>query len=125
VSQEWDLGRLYRLKGAIEQAASSSAAADARYATLPFQRVYSRFRNEARTAIPDQVAKEFDRLFPDELMPYAQGSPQIFHESRALMLSLVGWFDGVIQEARAGAEIEAYAAARVKAERSVGFGTPA
>jgi hypothetical protein len=50
---------------------------------------------------------------------------ETFHEARTLMLAMVGWFDGIIQEARAGAEIEAYAAARVKEERGVGFGAQA
>jgi hypothetical protein len=124
VSEEWDLGKFYRLKGTIEQAATSAGPADARHAREPFRRLYSRFRDEARTAVPSTLLEEFDRLFPEHNGP-SSGYMEAFHEARALMLAMVGWFDGIIQDTLAGAEIGAYAAARVKAERAVGFGVQA
>jgi hypothetical protein len=37
------------------------------------------------------------------------------------LASLAGWLDGYVTEARMSMEAEAYADARVKAERGVGF----
>jgi hypothetical protein len=122
-----DLGRYLRLQGAIQAALDAVDQGNAVVGAEAMRTSYTRLREEARSAIPDEQAAEFNRLFPAELpQPTARHSPQgldavKYMTARSLLASLKGWLDGYVSEVRIGVEAEAYAKERVKAERGVGF----
>lgn len=122
-----DVRRFLRLQGAVRAAASSIAEDNAVVSADAMLQSYRRLRDEVRTAIPDEDVAEFDRVCPENVPSFAanRGVPiqqaGKFHAARGLLEQMAGWLDGYIRKAQMQAEAEAYAAARLKEERGVGF----
>jgi hypothetical protein len=124
-----DVGKFLRLQGAIQATIEGSAGKSSTQAGPAVEDAYFRLRQEAWDAIPEKDREEFDRLFPSTVIPSPKARNQMqpvtpletYGTAQTLLTSLAGWLGGYIQETRMRAEAEAYAEARVKAERSVGF----
>jgi hypothetical protein len=122
-----DAGKFLRLQKMVEAAASSAKESNAVMAAKAMQEAYNRVRGEVRETIPAARQEEFDRLFKSRLGGYGggpRGEADRFHEAKTTLATLAGWLGGFVEEARLEAEVEAYAKARIKAERGVGFKAP-
>lgn len=120
------------MQGLAQAALESIDPGQAAMAGEAMASTYARVRSDVREAIPEQYLEEFDRLFPiAAVQPLGAGrgalihSPtaeaQWFNMARALLASLAGWVNGFVEESRMRMEAQAYAEARVKEERGVGF----
>ncbi len=124
-----DVGKFLRLQGAISSTVEFAKDKNSTQAGAAVQDAYYRFRQEVRDAIPEENREEFDKLFPDTLNPsqkaHRQTNPvtdlERYGTAQTLLTSLAGWLGGYVQQARMQAEAEAYAEARVRTERGVGF----
>jgi hypothetical protein len=120
-----DVGKLMRLRGAIQGALNSIPTDQAPVAGRAMADRWRELREEARNVIPAEQLDEFESLFPGgpEGNPGLglRGQAAMFNEARGLLGSLAGWLEGFIEEARLQAEAEAYGRERAKQERGVGF----
>jgi hypothetical protein len=125
---ELDVGKLMRLRGAMESAIEAGAAMHFGEGSLPLQQAYVKLRVEAANAIPDGVREEFERLFPERTPQVGAAIVALRGDAMMLLKTLAGWVGGIIEEAqfaaRLHAEAEALAKERVKEERGVGFARP-
>ncbi len=126
-----DVGKFLRLQGAIKSSLDAIPVDQAAVAADAMLTTYERMRSEVRDAIPKEHHKEFDRLFPATIeRPVNNPGGRLaliagrFNSARSLLGSMAGWLDGYVQAARMQMEAEAYAQARVKEERGVGFKGP-
>jgi len=123
-----DVGRFVRLVGAIRAAIDSADPGLAAVAGNALAQTYSRLRAEARNLVPDDRRDELDRVCPETLQ--ATGGSRMllqaarFNAARSALSILAGWLQGFVDEARMAMEARAYAEARVKEERGVGFKPP-
>lgn len=124
-----DVGTFLRLQGAVDGAIDASKAKNSTQAGSATEDAYFRLRKEIRESIPAEDQEEFDRLFPDTVIPSLKArsdagpasATERFGTAQTLLTSLSGWLGGYVQHARLEAETRAYAEERVKAERGVGF----
>ena len=123
-----DIGRYIRLQGAIRASIDAVPEGQAPVAGMAMVNVYRRFRAEAKKVIPSDHAEEFDAMFPDDVAIQRANprddlldSAARYTGARLLLATLAGWLDGFVQEAKMQIEADAYAQARVKEERGVGF----
>jgi hypothetical protein len=124
----FDIGKFMRLRGAIQFAMDAVDPGQAAMGGDALARTYERLRGEVREAVHKGYRDEFDRLFPEQVhrgsgATPAQMSARTYNEARSLLGSMAGWLQGFIDEARMQNEVQAFAEARVKAERGVGFKT--
>lgn len=92
---------------------------------------YRRFRAEARDIVLEEHRDEFERVCPDwapphrtrSLLSLMEGPSRVYDEARIMLGTLAGFLDGYVRETQINLEAEAYAAAKLKAERTVGFHT--
>jgi hypothetical protein len=122
---EADVGRLLRLRTTIRSAIEDSKYSDGKGELLV--KLFARTFAELRSVVGGDRSAELERLMPDHRFGGNETwRDKIDFENARLMLStLAGWIDGLVEEAqfatRVAAEAEAYAEARVKAERGIGF----
>lgn len=124
-----DLGRYLRLRGAvmsvvegIAEAAAEAAPAESSEALVQSYRL---LRAEVREQAGWEFVEEYDRLFPDwdELAPSSSASPLAdYQRARLLLLQLVGWLEGFVEQAELETEARAYAEARLEKEHNSGGG---
>ena len=96
---------------------------------MPMVNAFRRFRAEAKAVIPPDKVAEFDAMFPSDV-DIERANPRddlldraaLYNTSRLLLSTLAGWLEGFVREANMQLEANAYAEARVKEERGVGFG---
>lgn len=126
-----DVGRFLRLQGAIQSAIESVNDGQAAVAGPAMAERYETLVVEARLTIPETELEEFDRLFPKRIegpRPTGPGnmfgSAKMFNDAKALLGTLAGYLGGYVSEARMQLEADAYAEARIKSERGVGFKRP-
>ena len=131
---ELDLGRLLRLKGMIESAAST---VDPAVASAPaLTESYSRMRAQVFELVNgSELSNEFSAAFPKMnpvSTPSGSGHPSNMvrqirtaeaeaQKARTLLGQLAGWLTGLIEEQTLTARIKAEAAERIKQQRGVGF----
>jgi hypothetical protein len=122
-----DVGRVMRLQGAAREAANSVAEENAVVGAAGMHQAYQRLRDEVESALASELRSEFNRVCPKNVPAFAINRASAveragkFHAARGLLLEMVGWLDGIVRHAQMQAEAAAYAAARVKEERGVGF----
>lgn len=101
-----------------------------RTAGASLARAYERFRAEAYDIGREEQPNEFERVCPAWSHPARHGSilavaiegqSRAYNEAKVLLRTLVGFLIGYVQETQMNLETEAYAAAKFKAERPVGF----
>ncbi len=114
-----DVGKFLRLQGAIQSALEEASGKSSTVAGRATEDAYDRLRDAVRDTIPEEDLEEFDRLFPESFV--ALTPLERFGFAQTLLASLSGWLGGYVQQARLDQEARAYAEARVKAERGVGF----
>lgn len=90
-----DLGRLKRLKGAME----ASATAEANPGLVAS---YGRIRSEMIDALGDRHRGELERLFPVELASEGQPWGAKSKEVKTHFAQMAGWLGGIIKEASPG-----------------------
>jgi hypothetical protein len=98
-----DVGRLTRLKSAIDATLSMQAEATA---AVALRRAARDYRDQVSTALPDELKQEFDTLFPPEARSipergYGMGrdilrAAQDADEARARLLGISGWLNGLV-----------------------------
>lgn len=118
-----DIGKFLRLQGAIG-AAIDSGAEGRDLGASDLAGTYRRLRAEVRGAVEAQHWPEFDRLFPESLGGFPQsqrGDAEKLNAARRRLAMMAGWLEGFVKEARMDMEAQAYAAARVREERGIGF----
>jgi hypothetical protein len=123
-----DISRYLRLQGAIRAAIDAVPEGQAALAGHAMMNAYRRFRSEARANIPNEQFSEFDAMFPTEVI-FERANPRDdlqdaaaeFNAARLPLSTMAGWLDGFVQEAKMQMEANAYAKARVKEERGVGY----
>jgi hypothetical protein len=123
-----DIGKFLRLKSSIEAAMSAVPTDQAAVAAGAMMATYDRIRAEVADVVSDEQSDEFSSLFPETVTNYpglvlgaSSKEAAKYNSARVLLGSLAGWLDGFVAEARMQKEADAYAAARVKEERGVGF----
>jgi len=123
-----DLGKVLRLRGAIRGAIGATEVAQATLGGDTLARRYASLRAEAPNVIPTEDQEELIRLLPLTLSGYGSGPrdlPGQFNAARIFLGSLGDWLGGYVERAQIAAQIEAnaeaYAQARLKEERGVGF----
>ncbi|HEV8697703.1 MAG TPA: hypothetical protein VGQ89_08420 [Candidatus Limnocylindrales bacterium] len=127
-----DVGRFIRLKATIEATAAASTDGSLAAAT----EAYNRFRGQIATMVDGPLKEEFEGLFPPDPRMHSSGGmfSRVIRESldaadaRSRLAGLVGWLQGLIESAQTAAQLEAnataYAEAKLRAERGLGFGDP-
>jgi hypothetical protein len=124
----FDLGRYVRLRDAtmsVIEGVPETAAVEAAGAMV---QAYRLIRAEVREQAGWEFVEEFDRLFPqwDALVAPGSGPGTVddYHRARTLLIQLVGWLEGFIEQAQLETEARAYAEARLKKERDPAPGGP-
>lgn len=88
-----DLGRLMRLRGAIQAALDSIPERGSAYSAEGLKAAYLRLREEAKQVVDPALWQEFDRLFPPSVMFRGQdefAKAQEFVDAKILLGSLGG-----------------------------------
>jgi hypothetical protein len=122
-----DTGRLIRLRSTIRAVLDAAPEWEGGRTGEVLVEGYRAARAEIAAMVGDILADELDRVVPDRLFGGDETWQDKFDFVNAkLMLSqLAGWIDGLIEQAqfssRLAAEAEAYAEARLKQERGIGF----
>ena len=130
-----DTGRLLRLRGAITGTLASTERGEggrSPFAGEALGDAYNRYRSELLSLLPDNstIRSEVEALCPafSEAPPGSRhdlfGHDAFTGKAAALLGQLAGWIDGLIEEAQMQMNATAYAEARIKDERSVGFRPP-
>ncbi len=128
--RDLDPGRFIRLRSAILEAMEAIDDQSRRTAGASLARAYERFRAEAYEIVPEEQRNEFDRVCPEWTRPLRHGSllaaaiegqSRTYDEAKVLLRTLVGFLNGYVQETQMNFEAKAYASAKLKAERPVGF----
>ncbi len=121
-------GKLLRLRGAIQATLDALPPQQAAGEGEAMAGAYRRLRAEVCRVVHEEDEDEFKSLFPTTvdrattivgsilMHPTAR-----YSTGRGLLASLAGWLDGYIEQARMAMEAQAYAEARVRQERAVGF----
>jgi hypothetical protein len=125
-----DLGKLLRLKGMIDSAAS---AVEADAASAPaLTESYQRLREQVeKTLSGSDLLAEFQASFPElptvegptgsehprEVVSRARVAESAARKARALLGQLAGWVDGMIAERTLEKRLQAEAVERVKQEK--------
>lgn len=126
-----DVGRLLRIKGALEGTLKSAMRSEGErspFAGKALGEGYNRYRAELRDLLEGSgFEAEFDRLCP----PLADSAPppktDLFGNdaytgnAAAALHQAIGWVEGLIKESEMRMNAEAYAQAKLKSERGVGF----
>jgi hypothetical protein len=125
-----DVPLFFRLREAVRGAIAAVPQGQAAESGRALQESYERLRPEILRAIPDHLADEFNRLFPEQEFPRLPRHNLVLvaaqsNEARAALGAIAGWLDGLVQAAdhenRLRLEAEAYARERVQSERGIGF----
>lgn len=128
-----DTGRLLRIQGAIQATIESTlreaTGGSSPFAGKPLAEAYARFRTELLDALqqhPDLVA-EVEKMCPPLVASPPRDNYDLFghraftDRAAAALAQLRGWIQGIIDEAEMEANARAYAVAKLKEERGVGF----
>jgi hypothetical protein len=99
-----DVGKFLRLQGAIDAAIESSKEKNSTQAGPAIQDAYHRLLQEIRESKPNEDQEEFDRLFPDTVVPSRkarQTDPvsalEKYGTAQTLLSSLSGWLGGYVR----------------------------
>ena len=119
-----DVGKLLRIKGMVDEAAAIEALGRSRENAVVDS--WRRIRAEVRDALDDDdLAAEFDRLFPEGFNLRSSGAQAESERARIAerrLRELSGWLDGQVHALTLDQAIEAEARARAEAElRRPGF----
>ena len=119
-----DVGKLLRIKSMVDEAAAIEGGGRSRENAVYDS--WRRIRAEVRGAIDDDdLAAEFDRLFPENFNLRTSGGQAEGERARIAerrLRELSGWLEGQVQALTLDQSIEAEARARAEAEqRRPGF----
>jgi hypothetical protein len=121
----FDLGTYLRLRDATMAVIEGVPEACCAGSGAAMVQSYTLLRAEVRSQAGWEHVEEFDRLFPewDDLPPprsprAAECPADDYHRARILLLQLVGWLEGFIEQTQLETEARAYAEARLEKERS-------
>jgi len=127
----FDLGTYVRLRDATMSVIEGVPEASCAESGAAMVQSYGLLRAEVRAQAGWEHVEEFDRLFPEwddlapprspEAMPGAAGD---YHRARVLLLQLVGWLEGFIEQTQLETEARAYAEARLQKERGAAASRP-
>ena len=127
----FDLGTYVRLRDATMSVIEGVPEASCAESGAAMVQSYGLLRAEVREQAGWEYVDEFDRLFPewDDLAPprpaeAAPGTAHDYHRARALLLQLVGWLEGFIEQTQLETEARAYAEARLQKERRAAANGP-
>ena len=122
----FDLGTYVRLRDAAMSVVEGVPEASSAESGPAMIQAYGLLRAEVREQAGWEHVDEFDRLFPewgDLGPPWCAGTTPAsavdYHRARVLLLQLVGWLEGFVEQVQLETEARAYAEARLLNERRV------